>query len=1180
MKARKKEMLEVQHPRMKNVFDRRNTKQSQELMDLRSSDLENDSDWYVWRIYVDTVATQVGKLRTLIEDLDDKLDEQGAILRKGELNDWVFEYRENKQALLDNVDLMLDLTNEEKQRQLSRSVTEWEEFFVKLEDSLGYWFPDVKTMLKFPKDETDKTKLRQEASGTSTNAAMRCTQTRKLKQSSFNPTKRNCSLEVASEMKSLAQSSRVTEEERRVVGASNPSDVIKSISDVKVLPEQSNKGSVKATSRSNQTTASSKSSNAKRILLLELEAMKKQEEMNEQLAAKKRQAEMRKKQDEMEMSMRVLAEKLEIAKLEEEAARAKQVLKNNMDSARNEMQLRPTQSQKATKQLQPCKVPQECYRTFKAISNSTKPLTGAELREQSAHSRNNMKEMTNKESPQRSNKEPCFGRTDSKSIVGSHWRSNHKSVESSSMMRTVKQTQTERTSSKESSRYRNESLKRKDDVLGKQEEMVLLKALDCTTKGKCTVRKWKPEQMKCSDKCPNHGKLQDKTIKREAHKDSNMTNIESNANKETSKRLTAKWMRNWPEIFVVDDGWQDFRSETLLVDTEQVLEEEIHLVMSEHLVVQTEETLDYRMTETMQEHRSLAFASNNETSEEMSVQLELLQEMAEVSTVLQDVRQGKLFQVTVFYDITLLPEERNKCYEFVKSYDFVNEQRYTLPEDLNEIVMHRKQCHVAMKHDKPAKGHAKIETQIVNATFGKKTDFDFNESLLEETIPTHSSIWNHWIGNGNSGMDAVSQANDIDKTQLSKGHRKQLKKRIWKIEHNWNLIHGMEEGAQLNMNGTPQDDTLWLREFRDNSSVSRMEMCSLKVPTTASWSDGSCNGPAALFKTMWTRHGSFGKLEVSADLSEPVRNLDEKKLKFCSERSTVNLYKQKRKQNSTALQLFGENSDVATKNDVSVSKEQNAAQRLSSEHKSPPIGCKENIEHKVKNSSRRNVENSLYLLVMMMDDSIISPERQIESLSMERLENELSLTYLPRGQSTLMRKYVAEQILGNCMETFSTHLEIFSLDVEVIMEVELNVLKQFCIIPVKGSREKELVEHNKCRTLMTKIGMMGKTITSNKTTVFWKYFVLCQLVENNCMVREMDYGLEKHCSRERTQQTTGKHDYGTEFLRKTTMTDDNLRPPVVRLAPMFYESVFREKNRAGNVGASQLQVEKLNFERD
>ena len=71
------------------------------------------------------------------------------------------------------------------------------------------------------------------------------------------------------------------------------------------------------------------------------------------------------------------------------------------------------------------------------------------------------------------------------------------------------------------------------------------------------------------------------------------------------------------------------------------------------------------------------------------------------------------------------------------------------------------------------------------------------------------------------------------------------------------------------------------------------------------------------------------------------------------------------------------------------------------------------------------------------------------------------------------------------------------------------------------------------------------------------------------LVSEMDYGLEKHCSRERTQQTTGKHDYEAEDLRKTTMTDDNLRPPVVRLAPMFYESVFREKNRAGNVGAER-----------
>ena len=121
---------------------------------------------------------------------------------------------------------------------------------------------------------------------------------------------------------------------------------------------------------------------------------------------------------------------------------------------------------------------------------------------------------------------------------------------------------------------------------------------------------------------------------------------------------------------------------------------------------------------------------------------------------------------------------------------------------------------------------------------------------------------------------------------------------------------------------------------------------------------------------------------------------------------------------------------------------------------------------------------------MMMDDSIVSHERQNDCLNMKRLENQFCLIYVPRSHSTLMRKCAAEQILANCMETFSTHLEIFSLDVEVIMEVELNVLKQFCIIPVKGSREKELVEHNECRTLTIKFGIIGKTITSNETTVF------------------------------------------------------------------------------------------------
>ena len=44
--------------------------------------------------------------------------------------------------------------------------------------------------------------------------------------------------------------------------------------------------------------------------------------------------------------------------------------------------------------------------------------------------------------------------------------------------------------------------------------------------------------------------------------------------------------------------------------------------------------------------------------------------------------------------------------------------------------------------------------------------------------------------------------------------------------------------------------------------------------------------------------------------------------------------------------------------------------------------------------------------------------------------------------------------------------------------------------------------------------------------------------------------------------------------------DGKIKRPVVKLAPLIYESVVRVKNRASNVGASQLLDEKLIFERD
>ena len=339
------------------------------------------------------------------------------------------------------------------------------------------------------------------------------------------------------------------------------------------------------------------------------------------------------------------------------------------------------------------------------------------------------------------------------------------------------------------------------------------------------------------------------------------------ANKGTSKFLTAECIQNWSETFIVDNGRQDVRSETLLVDTKQVLEEEIHLGMSEHSIVQTEEILNHTMTETRKEHRFLSFASSKQTLGESSVQHELLQESAEIFTVHQDIKQGKIFEVTMFHDSTLLLEEGNKCFEFDKSYGFVHEQQFALLDDCNEEAMYRKLCHVAAKHDEPVKCNAKGETRTMIATFGKKFDFDFKVGLVEETIPSNNDVWNPRIGNGNSGMDAVAQANGMDKTQLSKGHRKRPKKRAWKFEQTSNLLHGMVERVQLTTGILYAK--IAIDEFADEISLMETQLGSSRAQTTTSSDNGPFIGPAVSWKEMMMQLQSFGKW-----IKEEVRQLE------------------------------------------------------------------------------------------------------------------------------------------------------------------------------------------------------------------------------------------------------------------------------------------------------------------
>ena len=69
------------------------------------------------------------------------------------------------------------------------------------------------------------------------------------------------------------------------------------------------------------------------------------------------------------------------------------------------------------------------------------------------------------------------------------------------------------------------------------------------------------------------------------------------------------------------------------------------------------------------------------------------------------------------------------------------------------------------------KGKNNSGTQVINAPFGKKTDFDF-KARLEKTFPSYGFVWAHWTMKGNFGIDKVVKVNCIVKTQLSIDHRK------------------------------------------------------------------------------------------------------------------------------------------------------------------------------------------------------------------------------------------------------------------------------------------------------------------------------------------------------------------------------------------------------------------------
>ena len=148
--------------------------------------------------------------------------------------------------------------------------------------------------------------------------------------------------------------------------------------------------------------------------------------------------------------------------------------------------------------------------------------------------------------------------------------------------------------------------------------------------------------------------------------------------------------------------------------------------------------------------------------------------------------------------------------------------------------------------------------KAVKMSFRRKHDVELKEELLDKIIPNDSENCNNWLGNGNSGMDAVAQANPNVHTQLSTGHSKQFEKRAWKFEPISIQLHGMNESAQLNTNGILHAN-MKADDFTSEISLMETRLGSSKAQTTTSSESGPFIGPAVSREEMMMQRDSFGK---------------------------------------------------------------------------------------------------------------------------------------------------------------------------------------------------------------------------------------------------------------------------------------------------------------------------------
>ena len=322
--------------------------------------------------------------------------------------------------------------------------------------------------------------------------------------------------------------------------------------------------------------------------------------------------------------------------------------------------------------------------------------------------------------------------------------------------------------------------------------------------------------------------------------------------------MSKEYSENSPNKFVVERNWQEVSTKPLLLEIKQIWKDEMHLAVSDHMIVEQDKNMGFSFTEENNGHESFAIKSNIRTLEKFIVKLDLLKENMNVASVRQHVKekQPTQMQAVKLAVNTLTLEEGRKCSQLEKVVGFVKECQIELHDDSRGKPIYQRHSSDLLEHNQPSKDNASDGTKAVKMSFRRKHDVELKENLLDKIIPSDSENCNNWLGNGNSGMDAVAQANPNVHTHMSTGHSKLFEKRAWKFEPILIRLHGMNESAQLNTKGILHAN-MKADEFAREISLMETRLGSSKAQTSSE--NGPFIGPAVSREEMMMQRDCFGK---------------------------------------------------------------------------------------------------------------------------------------------------------------------------------------------------------------------------------------------------------------------------------------------------------------------------------